>query len=115
MELSTSTWMLIIFIILLTVSIWKIYAFLPNKQLEDDDTTKEAQGELLEVILKIIKEKQGKLSNEELFKKVKDDETFDEKKFWRFNQNRLNQLLNQYYLNNPHIKNTEDIYKDLKT
>lgn len=114
MELSTSAWMLIFFIALLAVSVWKIYAFLPNKQLADDDTTKESQEELLKVILKVIKESQGELSHEELFAKVKADENFDEKKFWRFNQNRLNQLLSYYHLENPHTKNITDIYKDLK-
>jgi len=106
--------MLIFFIALLTVSIWKIYAFLPNKPLADDDTTKESQEELLKVILKVIKESFGELSHEELFIRVKADETFDEKKFWRFNQNRLNQLIAHYHLENPHTKNIKDIYKDLK-
>jgi len=114
MELSTSSWMLIFFIVLLVVSIWKIYAFLPNKPLTDDDTTKESQEELLKLILKNIKESQGELNQEELFKKIKSDETFDEKKFWRFNQNRLNKLLSYYHLENPHTKNIKDIYKDLK-
>ncbi|MCK9491787.1 MAG: hypothetical protein M0Q24_06825 [Sulfurimonas sp.] len=114
MELSTSSWMLIFFVALLIVSIWKIYAFLPNKPLVDDDTTKESQEELLKVILKVIKESQGELSREELFANIKEDETFDEKKFWRFNQNRLNQLLSHYHLENPHTKNIADIYKDLK-
>lgn len=114
MQINTSTWMLIFFILLLLISIYKIYVFLPNKPLADDDTTKESQEELLKVILKVIKESQGELSHEELFANVKSDETFDEKKFWRFNQNRLNQLLNYYYLENPHTKNITDIYKDLK-
>lgn len=114
MELSTSSWMFIFFVALLVVSIWKIYAFLPNRPLADDDTTKESQEELLKVILKVIKESQGELSREDLFAKVRSDETFDEKKFWRFNQNRLNQLLSYYHLENPHTKNIEDIYKDLK-
>jgi hypothetical protein len=114
MELSTSTWMFIFFAVLLVVSIWKIYAFLPNEQLADDDTTKESQEELLKVILKVIKENDEGITKQELFERVKSDETFDEKKFWRFNQNRLNQLLNYYHLENPHTKNIADIYKDLK-
>ena len=106
--------MLIFFIILLVVSIWKIYAFLPNKQLADDDTTKESQEELLKVILKVIKESNGELNHTQLFEKVKNDENFDEKRFWRFNQNRLNQLLNYYHLENSHTSCIKDIYKDLK-
>lgn len=114
MEVSNSTWMLIFFVILLIVSIWKIYAFLPNKQLADDDTTKESQEELLKVILKVIKESDGELSHNELFMKVQDDETFDKERFWRFNQNRLNQLLNYYHLENSNTKCIKDIYHDLK-
>jgi len=114
MEVSNSTWMLIFFVILLVVSIWKIYAFLPNKQLADDDTTKESQEELLKLILKVIKESDGELSHSELFMKVQDDETFDKERFWRFNQNRLNQLLNYYHLENSHTSSIKDIYKDLK-
>ena len=93
MELSTSTWMLIFFIILLVVSIWKIYAFLPNKPLADDDTTKESQEDLLKIILKVIKESNGELSHSELFMKVQDDDMFNKERFWRFNQNRLNQFV----------------------
>ena len=114
MEISTSTWMLIFFIALLVVSIWKIYAFLPNKPLKDDDTTKESQEDLLKVILKVIKESDGELSHSELFMKVQDDETFNKERFWRFNQNRLNQLLNYYHLENSHTSCIKDIYHDLK-
>ena len=55
MELDTSTLMMIFFIIFLVISIWKIYAFLPNKQLEDDDTTEESKIDLTNVMLKTIK------------------------------------------------------------
>ncbi|MEA2091506.1 MAG: hypothetical protein U9O83_03960 [Campylobacterota bacterium] len=114
MEISTSTWMMIFFIIALVVSIWKIYAFLPNKELADDDTTKESQEELLKIILKVIKSSDGSLSQTQLFEKVKNDDSFDEKRFWRFNQNRLNQLLNYYHLQNSGTSSIKDIYKDLK-
>ena len=54
MELDVKTWMMIFFILTLIVSIWKIYAFLPNKELPDDDTTAESKDELLKLIIKII-------------------------------------------------------------
>ena len=114
MEISTSTWMMIFFIIALVVSIWKIYAFLPNEQLADDDTTKESQEELIGIMLNNIKKSDGTLSVDMLFVKIEEDEEFDNERYWRFNKNRLNQLLNNYYLLNPHIKNIEEIYKDLK-
>ncbi|WP_415396596.1 hypothetical protein [Sulfurimonas sp. CS5] len=114
MEINTSTWMMIFFVLLLVVSIYKIYAFLPNKPLVDDDTTKESQEELLKIILKVIKESNGELSHSELFMKVQDDDTFNKKRFWRFNQNRLNQLLNYYHLQNIQTNSIKDIYHDLK-
>jgi len=99
MEIETSTLMMIFFIILLIVSIWKIYAFLPNKALADDDTTKESQDELMKLILDVIKHSNGNLNLNELFNEVTNSSNFDEKHYWRFNHNKLKQLLNQYYLN----------------
>ncbi len=113
MEFETSTLMMIFFIIILTVSLWKIYAFLPNEQLADDDKTKESQEELTNLVLNVIKNSSGKLSLNELFQKIKSDEKFDEKHYWRFNPNRLNQLLNNYYIKHPHINNIADIHKEI--
>ena len=94
MEFEISTWMMIFFIFFMIIGMWKIYAFLPNKVLVDDDTTKEAQAKLETIILKIIKDENTELSKEELFELVKNDVNFDKEHFWRFNQNKLNQLLN---------------------
>ncbi len=114
MELSTSTLMLIFFIIFLILSIWKIWAFLPNKQLADDDRTEESEKELLRIVFKVIQENKGNLTNQELFFKIEEDETFDSQLFWRFNLNRLNQLLKSYYQNNPNISSIKDIYENTK-
>jgi len=113
MQLSTSTLMMIFFIIALVVSIWKIYAFLPNKALPDDDTTDDIQAKLLELMLVVIKENQGKLTNEELFFKMQKNEKFDSEVFWRFNHNKLNQLLNKYYIQNQNTSSILDIYKTM--
>jgi len=110
MELSTSTWMMIFFIISLTASIWKIYAFLPNKALEDDDTNEASQEELERVMVDTIKEHGADISSKELYEKMKTHKNFDEKHFWRFNQNRLNQLLSHYYMAHKGISSIEDIY-----
>lgn len=90
MELETSTWMLIFFLLSFTISMWKVYAFLPNKALADDDTTKEAQEELIKIVKKHMN---TNISSKELLELIKNDEGFDEKHFWRFNENKLNQLL----------------------
>ena len=113
MDFSTSTLMMIFFIITLVVSIWKIYAFLPNKELEDDDTTEDVQSKLLELMLKVIKDNNGKLTNGELFLKMQKDEDFNSEIFWRFNHNKLNQLLNKYYLQNQNTSSILDIYKTI--
>ncbi|QFR49831.1 hypothetical protein FJR48_08870 [Sulfurimonas lithotrophica] len=114
MEFDISTLMMIFFIIFMIISMWKIYAFLPNKQLEDDDTTPEATKDLMHLMLRVIKENNGELTNAELFEKMQENEEFDSQKFWRFNLNRLNQLLQKYYLENPDAKSIMDIYEGIK-
>jgi len=110
MHLEISTIMMIFFILFLIMSIWKIYAFLPNKQLEDDDSTPQAQKAITDLLLCIIDENKGDLDNKELFIKMKEDKRFDKKRFWRFNQNKLNQLLHHYYNENPDLISISDIY-----
>ena len=111
MEFETSTLMMLFFIVFFAISFWKIYAFLPNEQLADDDTTKESQKELVNLMLRVIKESRGKLNSYELFEHIINHENFNKKHFWRFNQNRLNQLLASYYVQHPHTQSIEDIYK----
>jgi len=113
MELDIQTIMMVFFILFLAMSIWKIYAFLPNEELADDDTTEASQEELTTLMLSVIKQNKGELSSSELFKKMTDDSDFDTKHFWRFNQNRLNQLLTHYYLENSNIQSIKGIYNSL--
>ena len=113
MEISTSTWMLIFFILFLVMSIWKIWAFLPNKQLADDDKTEESENELKNLMLKVIQDKKGEIDEKELFFGMNEDENFNSELFWRFNHNRLRQLLNVYYMQNPNTQNIKEIYIDI--
>jgi len=110
MELNTSTLMMIFFIISLIISIWKIYAFLPNKQLADDDTTKEAQQSIENLMSKVIDENKGNLNEEELLNKMQNHRDFDKKIHWRFNQNKLKQLLNIYYLKHKEVDSIHSLY-----
>ena len=114
MEFDISSLMMIFFIIALVISLWKIYAFLPNKQLADDDTTQESQDELVSVMLKVIKDNNGNIDVNELLVKMETNEDFDSVRHWRFNLNKLNQLLNKYYVKNPNAKSISDIYEVLK-
>ena len=94
--MQTSTMMMIFFVLLLIVSIWKIYAFLPNEQLLDDDTTKEAQDAIKALMIKVIKENSADIDSKKLFELIINDAEFDKERFWRFNQNKLNNLLSKY-------------------
>jgi hypothetical protein len=113
MEFDTQTLMMIFFILFLVVSIWKISAFLPNKVLADDDTTPASNDELLRIMLRVIQNNEN-LSEKKLFELMREDAEFDQKHFWRFNQNRLKHLLNKYYLENAELHSIGDIYKNLK-
>jgi hypothetical protein len=103
------TIMMIIFILALVISIWKIYVFLPNKALADDDTNEESVAELEELMLMCIN--RPDISKEELFMAITKHKNFDAEHYWRFNQNRLNNLLNNYIARNKHIDGIKEIYE----
>ena len=114
MDIDLSTVMMAAFIIFMVLGVWKIYAFLPTKQLADDDKTAESEYELTKLMINVIKKNKGELDNKTLFLKMQEDENFDSTLFWRFNHNRLNQLLTQYYIKNPEFSTIEDIFKSCK-
>lgn len=114
MDFSVSTLMMIFFVILLIISVWKIYDFLPNEQLEDDDTTAEATKDLMHLMFSVIKDNKGELTKDELFSKMQEHEDFDSQRYWRFNLNRMNQLLQKCYIENPDASNILDLYKLIK-
>jgi len=113
MKLDTSTWMMIAFVGGVILSGFKLYQFMPTKQLEDDDTTKESQEKLVEVMEEAIRESHCDITVEELHQKMVEHEKFDKERFWRFNPNKLNQLLNLYYIKNPNTNCIKDIHRDL--
>jgi len=88
---------------------------MPNETLVDDDTTPQAQTKLMDLILKIIKGSNGELSEKELIELVTLDEEFDKEHFWRFNENKLKQLLLTHYMNNPDTSSIKDIHKKLNS
>lgn len=113
MELDTQTLMMIFFLLFLVISIWKISAFLPNKVLADDDTTEVSHEQLLLIMLKTIQNNEN-LSEKKLFELMKEDDDFDKSHFWRFNENKLKQILNKYYLENKELNSIKDIYTNSK-
>jgi len=85
----------------LALSLYKVYLFLPQKPLADDDTTSESV-ELLERIMK-ESNKEG-MSEEGLYEQMLTHPEFDPKHFWRFNENRLRHLIEHYRLKEPNFR-----------
>ncbi|MBD3799380.1 hypothetical protein [Sulfuricurvum sp.] len=88
------------FIGALGLSIWKVYAFFPNKRLSDDDTTPESV-ELLERIM--VESYRKGISHSELYEAMLAHPDFDPKHFWRFNENRLRHLIDHYRFKDPNF------------
>lgn len=106
--------MMIAFIAGLLLSFWKLYVFMPKKVLADDDTTSESINELTELMILCIvdaHEEKYELSSLLLYKRMLAHEQFDQEHFWRFNQNKLNHLLLNYYAINPEISTFRQIYE----
>jgi hypothetical protein len=93
--------MMAAFIAGLALSLYKVYLFLPQKPLADDDTTPESVA-LLEQIM--VESNQKGMSDEELYEKMLTHPEFDPKHFWRFNENRLRHLIEHYRLKEPSFR-----------
>ena len=102
------------FLVALALSVWKVYKFMPNKQLEDDDTTPESVEKLTFIMIDILQESSNALSHQELFIAMKSHSDFDSKHFWRFNENRLQQLLLKYY-HQHNLTSIQEIHKKIKS
>ncbi|WP_345980850.1 hypothetical protein [Sulfurimonas sp. HSL3-2] len=100
------------FILFLVLSLWKVYKFLPNKQLEDDDNTIESIEQLTCIMLAVIKNYDTPPTHNELFIAITEHNDFDKEHFWRFNQNKLNNLLLKYYAKN-NLTSIDDIHNKL--
>ncbi len=104
--------MMVAFVTALGFSGWKLYAFMPNKPLEDDDTNHLSTQKLKDMMYDVIGD--GTLDEEGILQQMKEHPKFDHEHFWRFNQNRLKQLLNSHYIENPHHQNVKHIHEHLK-
>ncbi len=109
--MTLETGMLIAFVLALIISLWKVYAFLPNKPLEDDDRTDEIDTLLHAIMIDTIVKHGSDLSVNELFDKMKEHHAFDHKRLWRFNVNRLNHLLREHQLRYPDQESIVEIYR----
>lgn len=87
----------------LGLSVWKLYAFMPMKRLDDDDTTPESVA-LLERIMVECNTAHEHLDEESLYQMMCEHHEFDPKHFWRFNENRLRHLIENYRLKDPSFR-----------
>ena len=105
--------MMVAFLISLVFSAWKLYAFMPKEPLKDDDTNPNATQELMALMYRVIH--LGATTEAAIFETMTQDPSFDQKHFWRFNPNRLKQLLQGHYLNHPDHHSIDDIASSLMT
>jgi len=103
--------MMVAFILALGFSGWKLYAFMPNEPLADDDTNADATQELNIIMYEVIHN--GALEEEHVLEQMKAHPKFDAEHFWRFNHNRLKQLLQHHFIEYPHHKHIQDIHNHL--
>lgn len=113
MDFTLSTWMMIAFVVGLLLSAWKLYSFMPTKKLQDDDTGEDSYETLKKIMRDVLLDFKDAPALSNLYNSMKEHKEFDEKKFWRFNENKLRQLLNRYYLLNEHQNSIEDIHADV--
>lgn len=95
--------MMAAFISAVGLSILKLYVFLPNKPLLDDDTTSQAIEKLQAIMIK-CDHLHPDLDEEALFQKMTEHPDFDSTFFWRFNLNRLRHLIEDYRLKEPNFR-----------
>lgn len=110
-------WMMLAFSIALGLTFWKLYAFIPTKPLEDDDRTEEAVATLtalMECCIIELFEQGDDLNERNLYEQMRNHDGFDRERFWRFNQNRLNQLLYACYAEKKTRSLLKELYKQLR-
>ena len=104
--------MMVAFILAVGLSGWKLYAFMPNKPLVDDDTNQDSTQTLKQIMYESISE--GVLEEESLVEQMKNHPLFEKEHFWRFNLNRLRQLLASHYIEHPEHQSIHHIHQHLK-
>ncbi len=115
--MSVQTIMFIAFILGLLLAVGKLYVFMSSKTLPDDDSNEASKEELTTLMLDVIEREHrhdAPLSEQELFEYIVRHEAFDKEHYWRFNQNKLNQLLRRYYAIYPHTGSIPAIYNHIQ-
>lgn len=87
----------------LGLSIWKIYLFLPNKPLPNDERDPQSVQKLQQIMVECNRIN-PEMDEETLFQKMSQHNDFDSKYFWRFNLNRLRHLIADYRFKEPNFR-----------
>jgi len=100
-KMETIQWLMMsVFIVALIISIGKIYVFLPNKPLPNDERDPQSVQKLQKIMLE-CNQKNPEMDVETLFQQMTQHNDFDPKYFWRFNLNRLVHLIEDYRFKDP--------------
>ena len=83
------------FVVMLVISIWKLYVFLPNKPLPNDERDPKSVQKLQQIMIE-CNQINPDMDEETLFQKMTQHKDFDSKYYWRFNLNRLFHLIEDY-------------------
>lgn len=89
------------FALALGLSVWKLYLFFPTKRLADDDTTQESTQLLIRIM---IESNSPGMDEKKLYEAMHLHPDFDPNHFWRFNQNRLRQLIIHHRFSDPQFR-----------
>ncbi len=97
--MSTQYLMMSAFLILFTISIWKLQAFFSTKELVDDDRNEASINLLYGYIYKVLQSSvsPNDLNMEELYERVTQLNDFDKEHFWRLTPHRIGNMVNEFY------------------
>ena len=110
MELETK--MMLAFLAALILALWKMKSFIPTKPLADDDSDQASNQELQSIMIDTIASSYYEgMSSRDLLELMKSDKRFDKEHYWRVNENRVNHLLQDYYLEHEGVNSIENIYE----
>ena len=99
--------MMIAFVVATALGMYKVYVMF-EKQADDGVDINTLEDEIV-AILKGIVQKEPSVTKEALFEKIQKDAAFDEERYFNFNQNRFNQILERLY-----IETKTESFEDLK-
>lgn len=100
--MSTQYLMMIAFLLLFSISIWKLQAFFSTKELVDDDRNEVSINLLYGYIYQVLQNSDAPntLNMQELYEKVIQLNDFDTKHFWRLTPHRILNMVNEFYVVN---------------